>query len=152
MPSPPERSAARIVAHGFLAVLLILAAIPAYLGLSPSWRPVAARAACALLVVAGCMRVVRAVRGSIGPPAPSPLDAPPAPSPPPELDDRFLRLRDDLVYGERSRRYFDAILWPRLLELAGTPLPRPAARRRLRRVGPSLRALERLVTLAEKRP
>jgi hypothetical protein len=152
MPSPPERSAGRIVAHGFLAVLLILVAIPTYLGLSPSWRPVAVRAACALLVVAGCVRVVRAVRGSIGPPAPSPLDTPPAASPPPEVDDRFLRLRDDLVYGARSRRYFDAILWPRLLELAGTPLPRPAERGRLRRAGPSLRTLERLVALAEKRP
>jgi len=152
VPPPPERSAGRIIAHGFFAVLLILVAIPAYLGLSPSWRPAAVQAACALLVVAGCVRVVRVVRRSIGTAPPSPLDAPPAASPPPELDERFLRLRDDLVYGARSRRYFDAILWPRLLELAGTPLPRPAERRRLRRVGPSLRALERLVALAEKRP
>ena len=67
MPSPPERSAGRIAVHGFVTVLLILGAIPAYLGLPPSWRPVAIRSACALLVVAGCVRVVRAVRGSIGP-------------------------------------------------------------------------------------
>ena len=152
MPSLPERSIGRIAAHGFLAVLLVLGAIPAYLGLSPSWRPAAVRAACALLVVAGCVRVVRAVRGSVGHPPSSPLDAPPAPWPPPELDDRFLRLRDDLVYGGRSRRYFDAILWPRLLELAGASLPRPAVRRRLRRLGPSLRTLEHLVAEAEKRP
>jgi hypothetical protein len=151
MPSPPERSVGRIAVRGFFAVLLILAAIPAYLGLSPTWRPPALRAACALLVVVGCVRVVRAARGSIGPPPPSALDAPPAAPPAPELDDRFLRLRDDLVYSARSRRYFDAILWPRLAELAGTPLPRPAERRRLRRVGPSRRALERLIAEAETR-
>jgi len=151
MQPPPERSLGRAAAQAFVAVLLLLGAIPAYVGLSPSWRPVAVRAACALLVVAGCVRVVRAVRSAVGHPPPSPLDAAPAPPPELVLDDRFLRQRDDLVYSARSRRYFDAILWPRIQELAGASLPQPAARRHLRRRGPSLRTLERLIALAETR-
>ena len=37
-------------------------------------------------------------------------------------------------------------------ELAGGLLSRPAERRLVRRVGPSLRALERMIAEAEKRP
>jgi hypothetical protein len=150
MSPPPERSLAGLVARGFLVVLALLVAIPAYLALSPAWRPIALRAACALLVVAGSLRVVRAVRGSVGRPAPSLLDAPTAPSPEVEVDERFLRLRDDLIYSRRSRRYFDAVLWPRMNELAGAPLSRPPERRQLPRLGPSLYTLERLVGDVER--
>jgi len=150
MSPPPERSLAALAARGFLAVLVLLVAIPAYLALSPVWRPIGLRAACALLVVTGCLRVVRAVRGAVGRPAPSPLDAPPAPAPEVDVDERFLRLRDDLIYSRRSRRYFDVVLWPRIRELAGAPLSPPPARRRLPRIGPSLYTLERLIGDAER--
>ena len=70
----------------------------------------------------------------------------------PELDTRFLALRDDVIYSVRSRRYFDVILWPRLSELAGTELPRPAPRRGIRRRGPSMSELTHLVTEIEGRP
>ena len=136
MPSRAERSPLGVAARGLLAVLLVLAAIPAYLGLPLLWRPVAVRLACALIVVAGCVRVVRRVRRSIDGYSPSALDAPPPPAPAPELDDRFLRMRDDLVFSARSRRYFDAILWPRLCRLAGAGLVPPAARRGIPRRGP----------------
>ena len=77
----------------------------------------------------------------------------PPPAAGPELDARFLALRDDVIYGTRSRRYFEVILWPRLRELAGSEmLPRPADRRGLRRRGPSLRAIEELVAEIERRP
>ncbi len=151
MPSRADRSGRRAVAHGFIAVLLVLAAIPAYLGLPLSWRPVAVRVASAVIVVAGCVRVIRGVRRSIEGYAPSALDAPPPVSPAPELDERFLRLRDDLVFSTRSRRYFDVVLWPRLRELGGANLPRPAERRGIRRGGPSLRALEGVIAEVEKR-
>ena len=58
-----------------------------------------------------------------------------------------------MIYGARSRRYFDVILWPRLGALAGSEtLTRPADRRGVRRRGPSLRAIEALVAEIERRP
>jgi hypothetical protein len=97
--------------------------------------------------------VLRRARGAMEPEPISPLDAPPPPAAVPELDQRFLALRDDVIYGTRSRRYFEVILWPRLGELAGSVmLPRPTDRRGLRRRGPSLRAIEALVAEIEKRP
>jgi hypothetical protein len=146
-----ERSPHRLAARGLFVMLLVAAAIPGYLVLTPAMRPVAVRLACALIVIVGCVRVTRAVKRALGPRAPSALDARPSPPPAPELDGRFLRTRRDLVVSTRSRQYFDAILWPRLLELAGNDLPRPANRRGIFRRGPALRALERLVTEAERR-
>ena len=152
MPSRTERSRYRFAAHGLLAVLLALAAIPTYLVMEPSWRPVAVRLACAVIVVAGCVRVIRGVRRSIEGYAPSTLDAPHGGSPAQEMDERFLRLRDELVFSTRSWRYFDAILWPRMLRLVGPSLPPPAKRPGTRRRGPSLSTLEHLIAEVEKRP
>ena len=152
MPSHAERSRSRGAAQGFLVVLLVLVAIPAYLTVEPSWRPVALRLACAVIVAAGCVRVVRGVRRSLGASAASTLDVPPRVAPAQELDERFLRLRDELVFSTRSWRYFDAILWPRMLRLVGPNLPPPAERSGTRRRGPSLSTLERLIGEVEKRP
>jgi len=66
--------------------------------------------------------------------------------------DHRQRLRDDLVASTRRRRYFDVVLWPRLSALAGPDLPRPAESRGPIRRGPSLAAIERLVTRIEGRP
>jgi hypothetical protein len=151
MPPPAERSLGRRAAQALLALLLVLAAIPAYLALDPWWQAVAVRVGCALAVMAGGLHLRRAVRRAIGEDARSPLDASPAPAPPPDLDGGYLRARDDVVWSTRSRRYFDAILWPRLLALAGGHLARPAARTGTRR-GPSLRALERAIAQVERRP
>jgi len=124
--------------------------MPAYLALSPPWQPVAVRLSCAAIVAAGCVRALRRARGAMEAEPRSPLDAPPPPAAVPELDARFLALRDDVIHGTRSRRYFDRILWPRLSGLAGTDLPRPAERRGLRRRGPSMSVLARLVTEIER--
>ena len=152
MPSHPERSRYRLVAYGFLCALVVLAAIPGYLVLNPSWRPVAVRVACAVIVVIGCIRVVGSVRRSMEGNSPSALDAPPPPPRRPALDEHFLRLRNDLVFSSGSRRYFDAFLWPRLRMIGGADLPAPAERRRMRRRGPSLSALDRLIAEIERRP
>lgn len=153
MPQHPKRSRRRLVGGAVLVALVALAAIPAYLALSPSWRPVAVRLACTAAVIAGCVRALRWARGAAAPPVVSPLDAPAPPAAVPELDARFLALRDDVIYGTRSRRYFDVILWPRLGALAGSEmLARPANRRGFPRRGPSLRAIEELVAEIEKRP
>lgn len=151
MPSPTDRSAHRQVARGLLAMLLALVAIPAYLVLDPSWRPVALRLACALIMAAGCVRAICRVRRAIGEDVPSVLDAPPPPSRAPEMDPRFLRVRDDVVFSTRSRPYFDRVLWPRLLDLAGGSLTPPAERRWFGRRGPSPGALAGLLAEIEKR-
>lgn len=149
-PPPPERSGRRLAADGLVVALLALAAIPAYLALGFAWRPTAIRLGCTLLVVAGGVRLRRSVVRSMEGQSLSPLDASPPPAPPPELDARYLRLREDLILSTRSRRYFDAILWPRLLELAGGRLAPPARRRWLPRWGVSPRALATLISNTEK--
>ena len=151
MPPPDERTALRLVARGFVATLVVLVAIPSYLTLAPSWRPLAARLAWAALVAFGCLRIVRSVRGSLAGHAPSALDAPSPRAQPPELDERFLRLRDELRFSVRSRQYFDTILWPPLCRLGGADLPLPPERHGVRRDGPSLNDLERIVAAIEAR-
>jgi hypothetical protein len=149
MPSRAERSRYRLPAYGLLAVLVLLAAIPGYLTLDPSRRPLAVRLAGAVIVVVGCIRVVGAVRRTRDSEPPSALDAPPPGSRPPTLDERFLRTRDDLLFSRRSQRYFDVFLWPRLRTLGGADLAPPVARRRR---GPSWSTLERLIAGIERRP
>jgi len=153
MAEPRRPSRRRLAVGAVAAAVVALAAMPTYLALSPAWRPVVVRLACAAAVVAGCARAMRWARGAAGPSATSPLDAPPPPAPSPELDARFLALRDDVIYGARSRRYFDVILAPRLAALAGARgLPPVPARRGLRPRGPSLAALDALVAEIERRP
>lgn len=152
MPERARRPHRRLVGGAVLLALVALAAMPAYLALPPSWRQVGVRLLCGAAVIAGCVRALRWARGAAAPSVVSPLDAPAPPPAVPELDARFLALRDDVIYGARSRRYFDVILKPRLDALAGTEtLPPPAPRRGLRRRGPSLRALAELVTQIERR-
>ena len=151
MPPPDERTALRLVARSFVAVLVVLVAIPSYLTLAPSWRPLAARLACAALVAFGCIRMVRSVRGSTEGAAAWALDAASPRAEPPELDERFVRLRDELRFSARSRQYFDTILWPQLRRLGGHDLPAPTERHGVRRDGPPLNDLERIVATIEAR-
>ena len=150
MPSPAERSR-RLLGQGIAVLLLALVAIVAYLTMTPGWRPFGVRLACTTLVIVGCLRAIRAVRRAIEAEPPSELDVPrPAPAAS-ERDEVYRRLRDDLVFSNRSQQYFEAILWPRLLDLSGGTLARPREGRRTRRRGPSLQALEALIAEAEER-
>jgi hypothetical protein len=141
---PAEGSRYRLAAYALATAIVLLAAIPGYLMLDPSLRPLILRLAGAALVVAACVRLVGHVRRSLDAVAASALDAPPPAPRAPALDERFLRLRDDLVFSTRSRHYFDAFLWPRLEKLGAVTAP-PVERRRRRR-GPSLGAIERVIT------
>ena len=132
--------------------LLALAALPVYLTISPAWRPVAARLACAVVVAIGSFRARAWARAAVATAGLSLFEAPPEPVPGLTLDPRFLRLRDDLVASTRRRRYFDVVLWPRLSALEGPDLPPPAEPRGPIRRGPSLAAIERLVARIEGRP
>jgi|SRR5262245_19087301 len=152
MPARRDHSSRRVAGHVIAASVVVLAALPAYLTLDQGWRPVALRVASALVVAAGGARARRWVRDTVEVRPVSALDAPPPAPLPPELDGRFLRLREDLRGSVRSQRYFDVILWPRLSALAGSDLAQPSARRGVPRLGPSLRALEGLIARIERRP
>jgi hypothetical protein len=140
-----------LLARAILVVLLVLASIVAYLATAPRWRPAGVRLACTALVIMGSIRARRALRRAMEAYPLSELDAPPAPPPARELDNAFRRLRDDLLFSTRSRQYFEAILWPRLLDLSGGDLRQPAEERRARRRGPSLGELRALIAEAERR-
>jgi hypothetical protein len=152
MPAPARPLGPRLVARAIVVTLLVLAALPAYLTVAPTWRPTAARLACAVAVAVGCVRARRWVLGTVATYPRSVFDVPPPPPLEVTLDPRFLRLRDDLVASTRRRRYFDAVFWPRLVALGGPDLPRPAGRRLTRRRGPSLRVLAGLIAHVERRP
>jgi len=150
MPWHAEQSR-RLLGRAILGALLALAAIVSYLTLPARWRPLGVKLVCAAIVIGGCVHARRVVSQALDGHAVSELDLP-APAPPvPDLDGAFRRLRDDLVFSLRSRQYFTAILWPRLLELTGGSASMPAAGRRSRR-GPSLAELEALIASAEKQP
>jgi hypothetical protein len=151
MPPRRERAPRHLAGRAVVASVVALAVIPVYLSLTPAWRPLVVRLAAAAIVAAVCLRVVRRVGATLDADAGSPFDTPPPAPPEPELDSRFLRLRDEVVFSVRSRRYFDAILWPRLRALASTDLPRPPERPGFRRRGPSLATLEDLIARIERR-
>ena len=153
MSSPAEHPRSlRLAGYGIPLGLLALAAIPIYLAVDAGWRSLFVRLVCALAVTMGSFRLVRSVRRAVTvhptPPYDSLLVAP-APA---ILDEVFMRRRDELTYSVRSRRYFDAVLWPRLLALAGRPLPLPPRRPWLSRLGPSRAMIERLIAEIERRP
>jgi hypothetical protein len=151
MPPAEQLPRRRLAAHILLGAVVLLLAIPAYLSLEGSWRAAVVRLICAMLVAIGGLRLRGWVRRAMGAHLPSPLDAAPRPAPPPVLDVRFGRLRDDLASSARSRRYFEAVLWPRLQTLARGSLSRPVPRWGLRRRGPSLAELEELIARIEER-
>jgi hypothetical protein len=151
VPGRAEGVQRRLAGRALVAVLVLLVAIPAYLVLDRSWRPLAVRALCAVAVFAGVLRARRWVREAMAGGTPSPIDAPRPPAAPPDLDARFVALREDVIASARSRRYFDVVLWPRLRELAGEDLPRPPAPRGMRWRGPTLTALGSLLGRIENR-
>lgn len=149
---PAKRSPRRLAGLALLGLIAAGGVMPAYLALSPTWRPIAVRLVCTLAVIAGTIRAVRWARKSAAP-SQSLLDAAVPPMPGPELDQRFLALRDDVLHGTRSRRYYDVILGPRLAALCPTELPAVAARPGWRRRrGPSLATLSAIVGEIERRP
>jgi hypothetical protein len=146
LPSRTERY--RVAAWSFVGVLIVAAAIPAYLTVPAEWRSFALRATCAAAVAMLGRRVIVSMRARVAETAPSILDTP-APSPrEPQLDERFTRLRDDLRFSVQSRHYFDTFLIPRLRRLGGDGLAMPSSRGRR---GPALPGLARTIADLEQR-
>ena len=146
MPSNTERY--RIAAWGFLVLLVVAAAIPAYLTVPAEWRSFALRAACAVVVALGCRRMVASIRRVHAEVSPSALDTPEAVRRDAQLDERFTRVRDDLRFSVRSRRYFETFLVPRFQRLGGEDLVMPPSRGRR---GPTLSALAGTLAELEQR-
>lgn len=145
-PPRPLRLAAYSIPLGLLAV----AAIPIYLALDAQWHSTLLRLVCATAVTVGSFRIVRKVRRAAAAHPASTAAAAPVAAPATLLDEVFLRRRDELIYSVRSRRYFDAVLWPRLLTLAGRPLPLPPRRHWCSRLGPSRAIIESLIAEIER--
>ena len=66
------------------------------------------------------------------------------------IDPALVKWRRELLYGRSSQRYFERVLWPRLVELAGAGSrlpapPRPSPWRRWLKRGPRLSVLLALI-------
>ena len=71
-----------------------------------------------------------------------------------KIDPHLLDLFGEVRHSVKSRRYFDNVLWPRLLALAGRQqliLKRPALRWPAAR-GPSLISIGKLISSIERKP
>jgi hypothetical protein len=133
-----------------LGVLVLLVTVPVYVWVEPSWRPLVARLAAALVVGVAVVRLRHALAERLAARGPSALDAARMPRRAEAgVPHHFLDLVSDVRAAVRSRRDFELVLWPRLQALTGRPLVPPA--RRWGR-GPSLAELRRLITAIEKQP
>jgi hypothetical protein len=151
MPPRADGRMRRIGLYALVAGVALLGVLPGYLALSPSWRPTAIRLACAAVVVTVCLRVVGVLRRAAAAGQPSIVDESRAASASVVLDERFVRIRDDLTFGTRSQHYFQTHVWPRLVGLGLAGVAAPAGRGRRGRRGPSWSTLDRLLGELERR-
>jgi hypothetical protein len=154
---PRERHWARILL-GYLVLLALvaLAATPLYLGAAAEDRPLVLRLAAAVVGAIALLPLRAMLREELDSASFSEFERALRPeSLPATIDPGFLRLREEVKNGMRSRDYFQHILWPRLLTLArhrGVALPAEPPEGRPFRRGPSRRTLGDLLTRLEGRP
>ena len=135
---------------GVLAALVTLAALPVYVWVEPSWRPLVARLAAGLVLGVTLLQLRGVLAEAVAAAGASALDAARmARGPEPGVPHHFGDLASDVRTAMRSRRYFETVLWPRLEALAGRPLTRPPLRRGL---GPGLAGLRAVIAEIEERP
>lgn len=139
-----------VVRCAVLGGVVFLAAVPAYVYVEPSWRPLVARLAAALVLGVALLQLRRTLVERIAEGGASALDdARHRRGPEPSVPHHFLDLTRDVRAALRSRRYFDEVLWPRLAAFTSRPLVRPPVRRGR---GPSLTALREVIADVEKQP
>jgi hypothetical protein len=162
MAAPARRQALGVLARYLgLGALVGLGALPLAVAAEPANRPLVIRLAATLVLAVALVHVRGMARRAIEAAPPSAFDRAlrwrrPAP---PEVDQRFRELLDDVHFGPASQRYWSRVAWPRLSALAERlparpPLTEPP-RSRLRRLlgrGPSLATLRELVARLEGRP
>ena len=149
MPADRPLAGVAIRCTGF-AVVVVLAALPVYVWVEPSWRALVARLAAALVLGVALLQLRAVVAEHLEAGGASALDAARfAPAAEPGVPHHAVDLTGDVRTALRSRRYFERVLWPRLEALAGRPLVRPALRRGR---GPSLAGLRAVIADIEQRP
>jgi hypothetical protein len=142
--------AAVAVRCAVLTVVVFLAALPVYVWVEPSWRPLVARLAAALVLGVALLQLRHVIAEHVEAGGRSALDAARfAAGPVPAVPYHVVELTSDVRTALRSRRYFETVLWPRLEALAGRPLVRPARRRGR---GPSPAGLRAVIAAIEERP
>ncbi len=146
-----ERPLASIAARcAVLGGVVLLVTVPVYVWVEPSWRPLVARLASALVVGVTLLQVRRALAVRLRAGGASALDeARGRRWPEPGVPYPFLQLEGDVRAGLRSRHHFDNVLWPRLAALVSRPLVRPPGRRGR---GPSLASLRKVIAAIEQQP
>jgi hypothetical protein len=159
---PPERRWLRLLA-GYLVFVGCLALIvtPLYLYVEPSYRPVVIRLAAAVVVGIALLHLRGIVRERIDAQPASAFELALHRTPmEPRLAPLFLKLRDEVRFSTTSQKYFERVLWARILavlvrgpggRVPAVPPVMPAGRRLLRR-GPSLRTLRNLIGRIEESP
>ena len=145
-----ERPLARVAARcAVLAAVVLLATVPVYVYVEPSWRAPVARSACAFVLGVALLQLRRALADLLAEGGDSALDAARGRRPEPSVPHHFVDLASDVRAALRSRRYFDRALWPRLEALTSRPLVRPSVRPGR---GPSLASLRDVITAIEQQP
>jgi hypothetical protein len=146
-----DRSLPRIAARGaLLGGVVLLATIPVYVYVEPSWRGLVARLASALVLGGLLLQLRRALAERLAQAGAAALDeARRRRGPEPAVPHHFLDLVNDVRAARRSRRYFEEVLWPRLAAFTPRPLVRPPGRRGR---GPSLARLREVIASIEKQP
>ncbi|MSP50642.1 MAG: hypothetical protein EXQ95_15125 [Alphaproteobacteria bacterium] len=155
MRQPIDHTYRGSVALRFLG-LIIAATIPALLLFPADLRPAILRVALAAGLAIAFLHLVGRLIGAARDGAASDFEqALVPPTAPVRVDSTLTQLRDEIRYSRTSRRYFDKVLWPRLLALASRrgiapeDLPKPAGWPRHR--GPSLKSMSDLVDRLETR-
>jgi len=134
--------------YAILVGVVLLAAVPVYVYLEPSWRALFARLVAALVLGMALLELRGILADRVARHGTSALDAARIPAPvEPAAPHRLLELTGSVRAGLRSRRHFEQVLWPRLVALARRPLVPPPLRRGR---GPSLAGLRHLVTTMEE--
>jgi hypothetical protein len=133
-----------------LGAVVSLVTVPVYVYVEPSWRPLVARLAAALVLGVALLQLRRLLVDRIEAGGASALDeARRRRGPEPAVPHHVLDLRRDVRAALRSRRYFDEVLWPRLTAFTSSPLVRPPLRRGR---GPSLASLREVISRIEQQP
>ncbi|MBM3533453.1 MAG: hypothetical protein FJX60_10510 [Alphaproteobacteria bacterium] len=155
MQRPVEEAARRSAAPRFLALTVIAAAL-AFAFFPADQRPTILRVALASALVTAFFhvvgRLIEALRADAGSGFARALERPMMPV---RLDTALTQLGDEVRHSRTSQRYFDKILWPRLLALAGRrgvraeALAPPVTSDPLGMRGPSLKSLSDLVDRLE---
>ena len=133
-----------------LAGVVLLAAVPVYIYVEPSWRAMAARLAAALGLGTTLLQLRRALVDRLAQGGASALDeARRRRGPSPGVPHHFEELVGSVRAALRSRRQFEEVLWPRLVALTSRPPDRPPVRRGR---GPSLASLRAAIDAIAKQP